>query len=336
MHRMCLLTIVFTATTAAAQTAPPAPPAPQAPPAPTDAPPPPAPPTGPAMPAIAPYTPSSPQSFGSAPTSPTSTTATATAEPTKPVSKEPKPGDFDAGGQLKLPSGPDGDGKFATYNWIGVDVKGKYYLAPTVTANFLAPVAIHHPDVLMDGTQPKMFGGFRAYLEAKLPKLPSLPGVPKNETELGIGLTFGYMHDGAMLLSDKDYPLFVGNFHPGFKGELITKVKLSSLVDFSLVPAWVFQGGEMESHAAVQVPMSLILKLGDLVQTAADVGVFTGDHYHFSGDSGGRIYAGGSLTVKIWKLQAHAGLGVASLLTGGLYPTIGDSVYVDLNVKYVK
>jgi hypothetical protein len=98
----------------------------------------------------------------------------------------------------------------------------------------------------------------------------------------------------------------------------------------------VFQGGETDSHAAVQLPMSLILKLGDLVQTAADIGVFTGDHYHFSGDSGGRIYAGGSLTVKLGPIQAHAGLGLASLLTGGLYPTIGDSVYVDLNVKYVK
>lgn len=286
---------------------------------------------------VAPYVPSSAQTFGD-PASPTAATASTTAQPAtaKPKSKEHQAGDFDAGGQLKLPSGPDDTGKFATYNWIAVDAKGTYYVAPTVTANFLAPIAVHHPDMLMDGESPKMFGGFRAYLEAKLPKLPTMPGVPKNDTEIGLGLTFGYMHDRAMLLSDKDYPLFVGNFHPGFKGELITRLKLSSLVDFSLVPAWVFQGGETESHAAVQVPMSLILKLGDLVQTAADLGVFTGDHYHFSGDAGGRIYAGGSLTVKIGPIQAHAGLGVASLLTGGLYPTIGDSVYVDLDVKYVK
>jgi hypothetical protein len=289
------------------------------------------------MPTVAPYVASTPQSFGGE-GSPTSTSASATVEPAAADSKprQHKPGDFDAGGQLKLPSGPDETGKFATYNWIAVDAKGTYYIAPSVTANLVAPIAVHHPDMLMDGESPKMFGGFRAYLEAKLPKMPSLPGVPKNDSEIGLGLTFGYMHDGAMLLSDKDYPLFIGNFHPGFKGELITKVKLSSLVDFSLVPAWVVQGGETDSHAAVQIPMSLILKLGGLVQTAADLGVFTGDHYHFSGDSGGRIYAGGSLTVKLGPIQAHAGLGVASLLTGGLYPTIGDSVYVDLNVKYVK
>ena len=328
MHRMSLVTVLFASATAAAQTAPDQP-----------APAPPATLPTPALPAatVAPYVPANPQTFGD-PASPTTTTASTTAQPAtdKPKSKEHQAGDFDAGGQLKLPSGPDETGKFATYNWIAVDAKGTYYVAPSVTANFLAPIAVHHPDMLMDGESPKMFGGFRAYLEAKLPKLPAMPGVPKNDTELGLGLTFGYMHDGAMLLSDKDYPLFVGNFHPGFKGELITRLKLSSLVDFSLVPAWVFQGGETESHAAVQVPMSLILKLGDLVQTAADLGVFTGVHYQFSVEAGGLIYAGGSLTVKFGPIQAHAGLGLASLLTGGLYPTIGDSVYVDLNVKYVK
>ncbi len=32
----------------------------------------------------------------------------------------------------------------------------------------------------------------------------------------------------------------------------------------------------------------------------------------------------------------HTGAGVASLLSGGLYPSIGESVYVEANVKYVK
>jgi hypothetical protein len=72
------------------------------------------------------------------------------------------------------------------------------------------------------------------------------------------------------------------------------------------------------------------------VQTSADLGVFTGDNYSFSGSDGGRIAAGGSLTVKIGPILAHAGAGVASLLTGGLYPTISDSIYVDVNAKYVK
>jgi hypothetical protein len=253
------------------------------------------------------------------------TTASAALAAEQPTPKLPKAGDFDAGGQLRFPSGPDADGKFATYNWIAVDLKGKYNLLPSITANAIIPVAVHHPDMLMDGTSPSMIGGFKTYLEAKIPK-----------TETGLGLTFGYMHEGAMLLSEKDYPLFEGDYKAGFMGTLITKLKLGSLVSLSLVPAWVYQGGTTQSHAAVQLPASLIIKLGELVQTSADLGVFTGDHYHFSGDAGGRIYAGGSLTVKIGPIAAHAGLGVASLLTGGLYPTIGDSVYVDLNVKYVK
>jgi hypothetical protein len=40
--------------------------------------------------------------------------------------------------------------------------------------------------------------------------------------------------------------------------------------------------------------------------------------------------------VKIGPILAHAGAGVASLLTGGMYPTISDSVYIDVNAKYVK
>ena len=139
-----------------------------------------------------------------------------------------------------------------------------------------------------------------------------------------------------MLLSDKDFPLFTGDMKPGFAGALITKVKLSSLVDFSLLPAWVYQSGSADSLSAVQIPMSLILKLGEPVKVSADLGIFTGDDYSFSGDNGGRIYAGGALDLKIGPILAHAGAGVASLLTGGAYPTISDSVYVDLNVKYAK
>jgi hypothetical protein len=252
--------------------------------------------------------------------------------------KEPKRGDFDAGGQVRLPNGPDEAGKFATFNWIAVDLRARYYLLKSVTVNANIPVAIKHPDSVgaaPDGTggiEPSMFGGFSARLDAMLPRMPMM----KKDTQVGLSLAFGYMREGAMLLSEKDYPMFFGDFKPGFAGSLVTKVKLGSIVDFSLVPAWVYQSGTMDSHQAVQIPMSLILKLGNVVQTSADLGVFTGDHYHFSGDDGGRIAAGGSLTVKIGPILAHAGAGVASLLTGGMYPTISDSVYIDVNAKYVK
>ena len=88
--------------------------------------------------------------------------------------------------------------------------------------------------------------------------MPTLPGM-KYQTELGLQLTAGYMHEGAMLLSDKDYPLFIGDFKPGVNGGLLVKLKLSSLVDFSTTPVWVYQAGTMESHKAVQIPIQLIL-----------------------------------------------------------------------------
>jgi hypothetical protein len=39
--------------------------------------------------------------------------------------------------------------------------------------------------------------------------------------------------------------------------------------------------------------------------------------------------------VKLGPVLAHAGAGTASLLTGGLYPTVKDAFYIDLDVKYV-
>jgi hypothetical protein len=253
--------------------------------------------------------------------------------------KEPGRGDFDAGGQARFPSGPDETGgNFKSFNWVAVDARGRYYILDHVTADAIVPLAVKKPDSTMVGgamVDPKLFGGFLVRLEAKA-AMPNLPIIAGKGTEAGISLTFGYMRERAMLLSEKDYPLFTGDLKPGFAGGVPIKVKLSSLVDFSLVPAWVYQSATLGSLTAVQVPMSLRLALGELVKVSADAGVFTGDDYSFSGSKGGRIAAGGALDVKIYKVIVHAGAGVASLLTGGVYPTIGDSVYVDLNVKYAK
>jgi hypothetical protein len=158
------------------------------------------------------------------------------------------------------------------------------------------------------------------------------------ETELGVSLTAAVMREGAMLLSEKDYPRFVGDFKPGLAGSLIMKVKLSSVVDFSLLPAFVFQTGTAQNLTAVQVPMSLILKAGSVIKLSADTGVFTGDNISLRAKNGGRVYLGAALDVKVGPIITHAGAGFASLITdpAGLYPTIGDSVYIDLNVKYAK
>ena len=248
--------------------------------------------------------------------------------------KKPGRGDFDAGGQARLPSGPDEMGEFATFNWIAFDLKGRYFLLDSVTVNGNIPLAVKKPDTF-GGADPRLIGGMSMSLEARLPKLPFQPKM-WDGSEVGLVLSGAYMREGAMLLSEKDFPLFVGDFQPGFSAGLITKVKLSSVIDFSTTPVFVYQSGTDDALTAVQIPVSTILKVGSLLALSADLGIFTGDDYSFRGKNGGRLAAGGSLTVKIGPILAHAGAGVASLLTGGLYPNISDSVYIDLNVKYAK
>jgi hypothetical protein len=256
-------------------------------------------------------------------------------QPKKDGPKEPKSGDFNAGGQARFPSGPDEMGQFASFNWVAVDLKGRYYLLKTVTLDANVPLAIIKPDTVGPmGPEPSVFGGFTLSLDARM-QAPKMPGV-KYETIVGVNLTAGYMKEGAMLLSDKDYPLFIGSMKPGFAGGLVTKVKLSSLLDFSLIPTWVYQSGSMESLTAIQIPMALQIGLGNVAKLNVELGVYTGDDYSFSGDNGGRLATGASLDLKLGPMLLHAGAGVASLLTGGVYPTISDSFYVDLNAKYAK
>jgi len=248
--------------------------------------------------------------------------------------KKPKRGDFDAGGQVRLPNGPDEMNQFATFNWVALDVVGRYFLLDSVTVDGKVPLAIIKPDALMTGEEPSMFGGASIGLTAKLPRMPFQPSA--SQTEVGVVLTGAYMHEGAMLLSEKDYPRFVGDFQPGFSAGAIAKLKLSSLIDVATTPVFVYQSASAGALTAVQVPASANVRLGSLLQVSADAGVFTGDDFSFGGDDGGRISAGGSVTVKLGPILAHAGAGVASLLTGDLYPSVADSVYFDLNVKYAK
>jgi hypothetical protein len=280
-----------------------------------------------------------PSSGMPAPTSTTSepTDGGPTTEPAAPPKKEPGRGDFNAGGQVRLPSGPDEMGQYATFNWIAADLKGKYYVFDTVTINGNIPLAVKHPD-MFGGIEPKMFGGMSVTLDARLPKW-NVPMAPKaKDTDVALILTGAYMREGAMLLSEKDFPMFIGDLKPGFAGGLDMKVKMSSVIDLKLAPAFVYQSGSVEALQAVQIPISAVVKLGETLKVSTDLGVFTGDDASFKPSNGGRIYAGGALDLKISKIILHGGAGVASLLTGAdsMYPTISDSVYIDLNVKYAK
>lgn len=282
--------------------------------------------------ATPPNAPATPTSFPtySAPPADMPTQPTMPAMPSYPV--PPKQGDFDAGGAVAFPSGPDAMGKYATYNWVAVDLKGKYNLLDFLEARADIPIALIHPDTLpMSAVEPKMFGGINAHLELKRQALP-------DESTVGLAVSLAYMHEGAMLLSDKDFPVYTGDFQPGVTAGAIARLKLSELLKISLLPVWVHQSGSNGALDALQLPASLVIKLADIVKVSADAGIFTGKGYSFAAKDDGRIYAGASLDVKLWKLLVHAGGGVANLLagSGSMYPTIRDSLYVELNVKYVK
>jgi hypothetical protein len=160
----------------------------------------------------------------------------------------------------------------------------------------------------------------------------------KYKGQVGIALGAAYMREGALLLSERDVPLYAGDFQPGFTVGTITRVALANAVDFRLDPQWVYQSGEAESLTALQIPLSLVVKLGDVLKLGTELGIYTGDDYSFGAADGGRISTGVSLDVKIGKIVTHAGVGFASLLTDemGLYPSIKESMYVDLNIKYAK
>lgn len=269
---------------------------------------------------------------------PPAATSTDTPPPAEDKSKEKphKSGDFDAGGQMRFPKGPDEMGEFKAFNWVAFDAKGTYYLLPSVTLNGFFPLAVKHPDTVGPmGPEPGIVGGALFRLDASIPKMQKLPFL-EQETSIGLQVGFAYMKEGAMLLSDKDYPVFVGDFQPGLLGGILTRVKLSNVVDFNFNPVFLFQKGTAENLTAIQIPLSLVLKLGQVLKLGAETGINTGDDFSFGGDDGGRISLGASLDVKISKIAVHLGTGFASLLTGGLYPGVTDSIYFDFNVKYVK
>ncbi len=250
--------------------------------------------------------------------------------------KTPKAGDFNAGGQLRFPNGPDEMGEFKSFNWVAFDAKGTYYLLPTVLATATLPFAVKKPDTVGPlGPEPKLIGGMHLKLEASIPKMPKMPGL-KYETSVGLALGLAYMREGALLLSEKDYPLFLGDFQPGTSIGMLTRIRLSSVVDFNFNPVVLLQKGEVENLSAIQIPLAVVLKAGSLLKLGLETSINTGDDFAFGGDSGGRISLGTSLDIKISKIIVHLGTGLASLLTGGLYPEISDSIYFEFNVKYAK
>jgi hypothetical protein len=182
-----------------------------------------------------------------------------------------------------------------------------------------------------DELQPKLFGGFTVRPELALGKL------------IGAGLTLGFLRERAVLLSEKDYPAYFGDLT--FAAAIGPWVKLKGFgLDFALQPSLVYQaaGDTGEAVTGLQLPVAASLSLSTLLKVAVEAGVYTGDDFALGAADGGRISLGAAVDVRLGKLIVHVGAGVASLLTSdepmslALYQSIGDSVYLDLNVKFAK
>jgi hypothetical protein len=112
------------------------------------------------------------------------------AQEEKKQKKEPKAGDFNAGGQARFPSGPDEMGEFASFNWVAADLKGRYYLLKQITLDANVPLAVKKPDTVGPmGPEPSLFGGITLTLDARM-QAPKMPGI-KYDTVVGLNLTFG-------------------------------------------------------------------------------------------------------------------------------------------------
>jgi hypothetical protein len=240
---------------------------------------------------------------------------------------KPKRGSFDAGGQLRFPSGPGDDGKFAQFKWVGLDLTGRYFVFDTLSLEANIPLAIIKQDTIAGvDTGAKIFGGFMAGPVLDLDKA------------FGIDLKLGFLTEKAVLLSTKDAPLYFGDLKFATKIGPYIKFKGYGL-EFNLVPQIAYQATS-DQIFALQVPFSAAVSLGQTFKIAAELGLYTGDDLDPRPAEGGRIAAGAAIDLKISSLKFHVGGGFASLLTddgaGSLYHSIGDSVYIDLNVKYVK
>ena len=121
------------------------------------------------------------------------------------------------------------------------------------------------------------------------------------------------------------------------------KVKKFGL-DLAAAPSVVYQAGSddgMGGNTAVtglQLPIAASVAVGKMLKVSVEAGVYTGDDFKLGAADDGRIALGAAVDIKLGKIIAHVGAGVASLITdpAGAYPSISDSIYIDLNAKFAK
>lgn len=233
-------------------------------------------------------------------------------------------GNFNAGGKVRFPNGPDEMGDFKSFNWVAVDLHGKYNITNMIGVGGTIPLAVKKPDGF------SVFGGMLARPELRL------------GATIGAYVDIGFLKERAVLLSDKDYPAYVEDADYTLATRVGPWIKLkANVVYLSVLPAFVYQAaGQAEAVTGFQLPLNAMLRAGELLKVSADLGIYSGDDFKLGAADGGRIAIGAGVDIKVGHIALHLGTGLASLLTsdemGAAYPSIGKSLYFDINAKYVK
>ena len=239
--------------------------------------------------------------------------------------EEKQQGRVDAGGKLRFPSGPDDTGmEYGLFNWIALDLRAQYGISDALAAGVHVPLAIKKPEGEFE-----TLGGFTANASLRLFKL------------VGVGVRAGMMRQGAFLLTPYDAPVYVGDLKMG--AALGPSIALrTGVVDVAAALDVVLQldsAGEMmdETLTAVALPISAMVQVRDLIKVGAETGVYTGHELKLGAEDGGRIPLTANVSLKLGRVILNLGAGFATLITsdtGGLYPGIGDSLFVGLNAKW--
>jgi hypothetical protein len=163
-------------------------------------------------------------------------------------------------------------------------------------------------------------------------------GELKLGSTVGAGASAGMLRTGAVLLGDKDFPVYQGDLELATLLGPFIKLK-TGFVNLRVEPVFAYQAGD-EAITAIQVPVSAMVRVGEAIKVSADIGLYSGDDFKLGAADGGRVGVGAAVDLKLGKVIFHVGTGFASLLVDddpmskSLYPSIGKSLYFDLNVKF--
>jgi hypothetical protein len=223
---------------------------------------------------------------------------------------------------LKVMFASAGDDSF---NFIGVTPWGRYNVSDSINVGARIPLAVSTPgeDVFA------VFGGLMARAEIRL------------GATVGAFGEAGFLKHAAVLLSEQDAPGYADVADYDFATRLGVYVRVKGGPTYlSFDPAFVYQPGDPEAVTGIQFPVTALFRAGSVAHAGAQVGIYTGDDFKLGNADGGRVAAGLVADVAISKIKLMFGAGFSNLLAsddmGAPYQSIGKSVYVSVNLAYVK